>query len=214
VNTAGADVEQTPSGPQSAPADERTQPRPTASSTAQPSDSRSGSPSRACSASSVAGPPRSVAAIARASVVGMTTSVTRRPVGRSTRMRRLLPLLLATALIAGCGDDEEAAAPPPANETNLTIEVGGDGVDPQTFEFDCVTDPCDQAKLDKLAAATKPPDETQACTQLYGGPEEVHVTGTLRGEPVDRTIDRADGCGIAAYEALFEALGRKPPAAG
>jgi hypothetical protein len=133
-------------------------------------------------------------------------------------MRRLLPLIVATALIAGCGGDmersDEPASSPPDNETRLTIEVGGAGVDPQTIEVDCVTDPCDEAELKKLAAVTKPPDNAVACTQLYGGPEEVHITGTLRGEPVDRTINRADGCGIADYEALFEALGRKPPVAG
>jgi hypothetical protein len=130
-------------------------------------------------------------------------------------MRRLLPLLLATAFLAGCGEDEEqTASPPPAETTQLTVEVSGAGGGPQTFEFDCVTDPCDAAKLDKLAAVTKPPDGAQACTQLYGGPETAHVTGTLRGEPVDRTIDRSDGCGIADYEALFAALGRKAPVGG
>jgi len=57
--TVGADVPQSPSGPQSAPAVEATQPRATASSTAHVSESRSALPSRAASASSVAGPPRS-----------------------------------------------------------------------------------------------------------------------------------------------------------
>jgi hypothetical protein len=126
-------------------------------------------------------------------------------------MRSLLPLLLATALLAGCGDDEEAAAPPPASETRLEIQVGGEGVREQTIRVDCVTDPCDE---EKLGAVTRPPDKAIACTEIYGGPEEVHITGTLRGEPVDRTITRADGCGIADYEALFEALGRKQPTAG
>jgi hypothetical protein len=129
-------------------------------------------------------------------------------------MRRLLPLLLATAVLAGCGDDDEqSASAPPVEATQLTVQVGGAGVDPQTFELDCVTDPCDQEKLDRLAAVTAPPDMARACTQQYGGPEEARVTGTLRGEPVDRTIDRADGCGIADYEALFAALGREPPIA-
>ena len=56
--TAGADVPQSPSGPQSGPAVEWTQPRATASSIAQVSASRSGPRRRAWSASSVAGPPR------------------------------------------------------------------------------------------------------------------------------------------------------------
>jgi hypothetical protein len=130
-------------------------------------------------------------------------------------MRRLLPLLLATALIAGCGDDDEQpAATPPASETQLEVQVSGEGVDAQKIQLDCVTDPCDEAQLDKLGAVTKPPDEAVACTQLYGGPEQAHITGTLRGQPVDRRIDRSDGCGIADYEALFEALGRKPPVGG
>ena len=47
------------------PAGECTQPRATASSTAHPSASRSGAPSRACSASSVAGPPRRARRLAR-----------------------------------------------------------------------------------------------------------------------------------------------------
>ena len=47
----------------------------------------------------------------------------------------------------------------------------------------------------------------RACTELYGGPETAHVTGTLGGEAVDVTITRNDGCGVADYEALFEALG-------
>ena len=61
---------------------------------------------------------------------------------------------------------------------------------------------------------TEPPDPARACTQVYGGPEEAHVTGTLEGKPVDVTVTRSDGCGIADYERLFEALGRKPPLAG
>ena len=40
------------------------------------------------------------------------------------------------------------------------------------------------------------------------------MTGTVEGEPVDVTLARTDGCGIAAYEALFTSFGRQPPIAG
>ena len=53
----------------------------------------------------------------------------------------------------------------------------------------------------------------RACTELYGGPETAHLTGTLDGEPVDVTITRNNGCGITDYDALFEALGAQPPLA-
>jgi hypothetical protein len=70
---------------------------------------------------------------------------------------------------------------------------------------------CDRAQLRR---ATATPDRARACTQLYGGPEEAHVTGTVEGEAVDVRIHRRDGCGVAAYEALFAAFGRRPPLAG
>ena len=54
----------------------------------------------------------------------------------------------------------------------------------------------------------------RACTEQYGGPETAHLTGTLAGEPVDVTVTRSDGCGIADYEALFRALGVEPLLAG
>jgi hypothetical protein len=130
-------------------------------------------------------------------------------------MRRLVPLLLALAALAGCGEDSEEPASAPADTTRLTVHVTGAGPDPVTVELSCGgSEPCDRGKIDKLAEITAPDDPPVACTQQYGGPEQAHVTGTLRGEPVDVKIDRADGCGIADYEALFAALGREPPIAG
>jgi hypothetical protein len=129
-------------------------------------------------------------------------------------MRHLVPLLLATAVLAGCGDDEQPAAAPP-DSTRLSVHVTGAGVEPVTIELRCGGgEPCDRDRLAKLASITAPEDPQRACTQQYGGPEEAHVTGTLRGKPVDVKIHRADGCGIADYTALFAALGREPPLAG
>ena len=42
----------------------------------------------------------------------------------------------------------------------------------------------------------------RACTEIYGGPELATITGTLDGEPVDTTVDRANGCGIDDWDLL------------
>jgi hypothetical protein len=34
------------------------------------------------------------------------------------------------------------------------------------------------------------------CTQIYGGPEEAEVVGTLNGEQVNATFSRQNGCEI------------------
>jgi hypothetical protein len=129
---------------------------------------------------------------------------------------RLLPALLVATALAACGsDDEQPAATAPADTTRLTVEVTGAGPDPISVELRCGgAEPCDQAQLDKLAAVAEPDDPARACTLLYGGPEKAHLTGTLEGKRVDATVTRSNGCGIADYEALFGALGRKPPLAG
>jgi hypothetical protein len=131
-------------------------------------------------------------------------------------MRRLVPALLVATALAACGANEERpAASPPAGNTRLTIEVTDAGPSPITLNHSCGGGkPCEQAQLDKLAAVTRPADPERACTLQYGGPEKAHVTGTLAGKPVDVAITRTNGCGIADYEALFAALGRKPPIAG
>ena len=130
------------------------------------------------------------------------------------RLGRLVPGLLVAAALTGCGDDEQPAAAPPADGTRLTVEVTGAGPDPVTVELSCGgSERCGAKRLAALRRVTEPPDPTQACTLVYGGPEKAHVSGTLEGEAVDVTIDRADGCGIADYEALFEAVGREQPLA-
>jgi hypothetical protein len=122
---------------------------------------------------------------------------------------RLAPILLVVALLAGCGgdDDEQAARPSPAPdaiEVEVTHAGAKDGV------FPC-GDGCDRAKL--AAALKRAGDKVRACTEIYGGPETAHVTGTLGGRRVNATITRNDGCGIADYEAVFAALGVAPPIA-
>jgi hypothetical protein len=124
------------------------------------------------------------------------------------RLGCLLPALLVLAF-AACGDDEQEQPAAPADSTQLRVEVTEAASRPIHMTLRCGGD-CDLAALED-ALAEKP---ERACTLQYGGPEKAHVTGTLDGRPVDVTLDRADGCGIAAYETLFTAFGRKPPLGG
>ena len=129
------------------------------------------------------------------------------------RLVRLLPAVLAAASFGACSDDERPAATASPDTTRLTVEVTGAGR-PVVVELRCGgATPCERSKLDRLARVAEPADPARACTEIYGGPEKAHMTGTLDGEPVDVTIRRSDGCGIADYDRLFEALGRKPPLA-
>jgi hypothetical protein len=123
-------------------------------------------------------------------------------------MWRLLPVLLLALVFAACGDDEEQTAAP-FGGTELRVEVTEAASQPINMTLRCGDD-CDVAAL-RQALKQEP---ERACTLQYGGPEKAHVTGTLDGRPVDVTLDRADGCGIASYQALFTAFGRQPPLAG
>jgi hypothetical protein len=132
----------------------------------------------------------------------------------------VLPALLAGALLAGCGagaeEDERPAAPAPAAATRLTIEVTRARPEPIRMELRCgASAPCDArqlARLRRTLAGAREPDRT--CTLVYGGPERARVSGSLQGRPVDVTLTRSNGCGIADYDDLFGALGRTPPLAG
>jgi hypothetical protein len=122
---------------------------------------------------------------------------------------RLAALLLCALAFAACGDDEQEASAPPADETRLQVQVTEAG--PEPIEMQLVCDGCDLERVRGAIAGAQ--DEERACTLQYGGPEKAHVTGTVEGKEVDVTIDRADGCGIADYDALFSAFGREPPVA-
>ena len=123
------------------------------------------------------------------------------------RLACLLSALLAATALAACGCDEEKSSS--ADATQLDVEVTDAASRPIRLTLRC-GGTCDVARLDEALTI----DPERACTQQYGGPEKAHVTGTVDGRPVDVTLDRADGCGIAAYEALFTSFGRNPPLAG
>jgi hypothetical protein len=128
---------------------------------------------------------------------------------------RAIPALLVVVALAGCGGDDAEQPAAPAVSTRFAVEVTGAGARPVQVELACGgSRPCDAKQLAALRDALRRARKARrACTQIYGGDERAHVTGTLEGRPVDVTVARRDGCGMADYDALFAALGRPAPLA-
>jgi hypothetical protein len=127
-------------------------------------------------------------------------------------MRLAAPFLIAAVALAGCGSDEpNPSAPGDGQLAQLVITVDDDGeggAPARELELDCA-EPTDSQACGAVAGvsardlAPTPPDT--ACTQLFGGPETATIKGQIRGEDVDATFSRNDGCQIERWERV-EAL--------
>jgi hypothetical protein len=109
---------------------------------------------------------------------------------------RLSALIMCAALIAGCGaDDEQPAAPAAVADLVVEVEPGGKS---GTVKCDAAEDCPEVSALEP--AVFEPTPGNVACTQQYGGPEQATVKGTFKGEPVDASFSRENGCEIARWE--------------
>lgn len=125
-------------------------------------------------------------------------------------LRRSLIVLAITTVIAALMAPVSAAA-----RTTLAFTADlADGAKPYGWKLTC--DPVGgnhpnrkQACALLAKAGTSlfaPVPKDAACTMIYGGPERVKVTGSVRGKKVNTVFLRSDGCQIARYEkalALF-----------
>jgi hypothetical protein len=148
------------------------------------------------------------------------TSGDRKP--GTARHRRRVSTLLALAvlpiLVTGCGNGTEDSVTPqaPASEsggtvtTNLTI-VSDDGKGKtETWTLTCDpaggTHPDAEAACAALAAkgesALPPVAKDMMCTQQYGGPQTAKITGTWKGETVNASFSRTNGCEISRWQDL------------
>jgi hypothetical protein len=61
------------------------------------------------------------------------------------------------------------------------------------------------AGLDAQRLAPVPPDT--ACAEIYGGPDQARVRGTLRGDAVDARFSRVNSCEIERWDRNVALLG-------
>jgi hypothetical protein len=130
-----------------------------------------------------------------------------------TRTRTLAAAALAAAvLVSGCGgDDTSESEPVETTELTITLDADGDGSDkPTAAEVSC---PAANAPPEACRLVEELPDDATApvpadtpCTEIYGGPDVVTVTGTLHGEQVDAEFTRANGCEIERFDRFVPLL--------
>ena len=129
-------------------------------------------------------------------------------------------------------DGEEGGTRPAGGEdayaiADLTVEVTHPDRETITYRLSCLGDTVTvderQAGVSAEAACSRltdpqavsllvdGPDPRRVCPQVYGGPDEARVTGTLDGDAVDVVLDRSDGCAIDDWDRIL--AGVLPPAA-
>lgn len=99
--------------------------------------------------------------------------------------------------------------------TRLVVTVtDGTGSPPTTWTLTCDPSggdhPDAEAACRAIAAARvpfAPVPAGMACTQIYGGPQTAAIEGTWRGERVQASYKRTDGCEIARWNAIAAVLG-------
>jgi hypothetical protein len=124
------------------------------------------------------------------------------------------------------GDLPLGAGPYPI--ATLEITVTHPDVDPLTYTVSCLGDTATMtpaaAELDERTACLRlaeedaqrllidgpPPD--RICTEIYGGPDESAIVGTIDDRSVNTVITRNNGCGIADWDDTLAGL--LPPAVG
>jgi subtilisin inhibitor-like len=131
------------------------------------------------------------------------------------------PLVGAAALVvalltASCGEGEGAEEPAAPPETSIEVTLWPNGSDAGEKSSAVLT--CDPpggshpspeeacAALDAQEDALAPVPGDVACTQIFGGPQEAHVAGVVRGHAIDARFSRSNGCEIDRWDRLAALL--------
>jgi hypothetical protein len=122
----------------------------------------------------------------------------------------------ATTQGPGGGDVSDNDPKVSGGAADLTIVVDNGAGASTTYHLTCDPEGGDHPRpevacrvlADKGAKALPPVRQDMQCTQVYGGPETAHITGTWRGQAVDSRLSRQNGCEIARWNALAGFLPR------
>ena len=129
-------------------------------------------------------------------------------------MRVVVPLLLVALLAAACGGGSTTGEARTAVAITFWPDGEGQGAK-KTARLAC--DPPSGTVPDGAAAcatlaspagrtALGPVPLDRMCTELYGGPAEARIVGTVAGEPIDAQLSRINGCEIERWETLSALL--------
>jgi hypothetical protein len=138
-------------------------------------------------------------------------------------LRALVGSALAVALLAGCGETGNATAPATSSAAPIALAVRYDDGAGRVRSGRLTCAAGDQRATGALAGGppaarlctqaraiapllTKRRPARVACTQIYGGPQTLRVTGTIDGRAVKRRFARTNGCEIADYGRVAGAL--------
>jgi hypothetical protein len=130
-------------------------------------------------------------------------------------VRVLVPILLVALLAAACGGGGSTTREA-QTAVVITLWPKGQGkgatktanlvCDPQSGNLPDIAAACATLASAEGRAALDPPSLDQVCTELYGGPAEARIMGTVDGEAVDAQLSRVNGCEIQRWQALAALL--------
>jgi hypothetical protein len=142
---------------------------------------------------------------ASASVAALVAAVPASAAADPPHLRLPVPLPLPVHLLSG------------PDRLTVTVSKSGLARTDGTYELKCgptggthptAQDACD--RLDELAREGENPfapvPRTQMCTQQMGGSATARITGIWRGQHVDATFSRTNGCEISRWETMQPVL--------
>jgi hypothetical protein len=109
--------------------------------------------------------------------------------------------------VGGGGGPVSSGDTTPAEQLPADLKVvvsGGGRSEPETFNVECGSGQPDSQACDLIAKGGtdlfEPVAPDIACTEMYGGNDTAHVTGTVDGQQIETTFSRVNGCEIARWD--------------